>query len=73
MVVDPQERETIEYALSEQRWGGYPWELIWEWNEWTQQEADDHVTLSSGILAFLIRTDNHVTSSSGILVFSDKD
>ncbi|UZO00767.1 uncharacterized protein OCT59_011886 [Rhizophagus irregularis] len=27
MVVDPQERETIEYALSEQRWGGDPWGL----------------------------------------------
>ncbi|CAB4445697.1 unnamed protein product [Rhizophagus irregularis] len=38
MVVDPQERETIEYALSEQRWGGDPWGLDWEWNEWTQQE-----------------------------------
>ncbi|GBC36329.2 hypothetical protein GLOIN_2v1790404 [Rhizophagus irregularis DAOM 181602=DAOM 197198] len=32
----PQERETIEYALSEQRWGGDPWD--WEWYEWTQQE-----------------------------------
>ncbi|CAB4421998.1 unnamed protein product [Rhizophagus irregularis] len=38
MVVDPQERETIEYALSESRWGGDPWGLDWEWNEWTQQE-----------------------------------
>ncbi|CAB4419569.1 unnamed protein product [Rhizophagus irregularis] len=38
MVIDPQERETIEYALSEQRWGGDPWGLDWEWNEWTQQE-----------------------------------
>ena len=38
MIVDPQERETIEYALSEQRWGGDPWGLDWEWNEWTQQE-----------------------------------
>ncbi|GBC31126.2 hypothetical protein GLOIN_2v1882943 [Rhizophagus irregularis DAOM 181602=DAOM 197198] len=38
MVVDPQERETIEHALSEQRWGGDPWGLNWEWNEWTQQE-----------------------------------
>ena len=38
MVVDPQEREIIEYALSEQRWGGDPWGLDWEWNEWTQQE-----------------------------------
>ncbi|GET55807.1 hypothetical protein GLOIN_2v1783661 [Rhizophagus irregularis DAOM 181602=DAOM 197198] len=27
MVVDPQERETIEHALSEQRWGGDPWRL----------------------------------------------
>ncbi|CAB4377030.1 unnamed protein product [Rhizophagus irregularis] len=27
MVVDPQERETIEYALSEHRWGGDPWGL----------------------------------------------
>ncbi|PKK56569.1 hypothetical protein RhiirC2_799742, partial [Rhizophagus irregularis] len=27
MVVDLQERETIEYALSEQRWGGDPWGL----------------------------------------------
>ncbi|UZO05859.1 uncharacterized protein OCT59_026198 [Rhizophagus irregularis] len=27
MVVDPQERETIEYALSEQKWGGDPWGL----------------------------------------------
>ena len=27
MVIDPQERETIEYALSEQRWGGDPWGL----------------------------------------------
>ncbi|CAB4410324.1 unnamed protein product [Rhizophagus irregularis] len=26
MVIDPQERETIEYALSEQRWGGDPWD-----------------------------------------------
>ncbi|GET50434.1 hypothetical protein GLOIN_2v1845245 [Rhizophagus irregularis DAOM 181602=DAOM 197198] len=25
MVVDPQERETIEHALSEHRWGGDPW------------------------------------------------
>ncbi|GBC11447.1 uncharacterized protein OCT59_025471 [Rhizophagus irregularis] len=25
MVVNPQERETIEHALSEQRWGGDPW------------------------------------------------
>ncbi|POG69333.1 hypothetical protein GLOIN_2v1877605 [Rhizophagus irregularis DAOM 181602=DAOM 197198] len=24
MVVDPQERETIEHALSEHRWGGNP-------------------------------------------------
>ncbi|PKK55532.1 hypothetical protein RhiirC2_802140, partial [Rhizophagus irregularis] len=39
MVVDFQERETIEYALSEQRWGGDPWGLDWEWNEWTQQET----------------------------------
>ncbi|GBC32540.1 uncharacterized protein OCT59_006917 [Rhizophagus irregularis] len=38
MVVNPQERETIEYALSEHRWGGDPWGLNWEWNEWTQQE-----------------------------------
>ncbi|UZO27059.1 uncharacterized protein OCT59_019268 [Rhizophagus irregularis] len=38
MVVDSQERETIEHALSEQRWGGDPWGLNWEWNEWTQQE-----------------------------------
>ncbi|UZN99362.1 uncharacterized protein OCT59_000639 [Rhizophagus irregularis] len=38
MVVDPQERETIEHALSEQRWGGDPWRLDWKWNEWTQQE-----------------------------------
>ncbi|PKC57427.1 hypothetical protein RhiirA1_472509 [Rhizophagus irregularis] len=38
MVVDPQERETIECALSKQRWGGDPWGLNWEWNEWTQQE-----------------------------------
>ncbi|CAG8778040.1 uncharacterized protein OCT59_019709 [Rhizophagus irregularis] len=38
MVVDSQERETIEYALSEQRWEGDPWGLNWEWNEWTQQE-----------------------------------
>ncbi|CAB4403149.1 unnamed protein product [Rhizophagus irregularis] len=38
MVVDPQEKETIEYALSEQRWGGDPWGLDWKWNEWTQQE-----------------------------------
>ncbi|EXX64452.1 uncharacterized protein OCT59_026275 [Rhizophagus irregularis] len=38
MVVDPQERQIIEYALSEQRWGGNPWRLDWEWNEWTQQE-----------------------------------
>ena len=30
MVIDPQERETIEYALSEQRWGGDPWGLDWE-------------------------------------------
>ncbi|CAG8773836.1 14962_t:CDS:2 [Rhizophagus irregularis] len=30
MVVHPQERETIEYALSEQRWGGDPWGLNWE-------------------------------------------
>ncbi|GBC39263.1 uncharacterized protein OCT59_011677 [Rhizophagus irregularis] len=35
---EPQERETIEHALSEQRWGGDPWGLNWEWNEWTQQE-----------------------------------
>ncbi|CAG8726433.1 17309_t:CDS:2, partial [Rhizophagus irregularis] len=34
----PQERETIEYVLSEQRWGGDLWGLNWEWNEWTQQE-----------------------------------
>ncbi|CAB4405760.1 unnamed protein product [Rhizophagus irregularis] len=27
MVVDPQERETIESALSEHRWGGDPWGL----------------------------------------------
>ncbi|CAB4395515.1 unnamed protein product [Rhizophagus irregularis] len=27
MVVDTQERETIEYALSEHRWGGDPWGL----------------------------------------------
>ena len=43
IVVDPQERETIEYAFSEQRCGGDPWGLDWEWqpekqNEWTQQE-----------------------------------
>ncbi|GBC52882.2 uncharacterized protein OCT59_028564 [Rhizophagus irregularis] len=38
MVVDLQERETIEYALSKQRCGGDPWGLDWEWNEWTQQE-----------------------------------
>ncbi|UZO09297.1 uncharacterized protein OCT59_029530 [Rhizophagus irregularis] len=38
MVVDSQERETIEYALSESRWGGDPWGLDWKWNEWTQQE-----------------------------------
>jgi hypothetical protein len=38
MVVDPQEKKTIEYALSEYRWGGDPWGLDWEWNEWTQQE-----------------------------------
>ncbi|GBC39227.1 uncharacterized protein OCT59_011663 [Rhizophagus irregularis] len=25
MVVNPQERETIEHALSEHRWGGDPW------------------------------------------------
>ncbi|PKK59356.1 hypothetical protein RhiirC2_871288 [Rhizophagus irregularis] len=40
MVVDPQERQIIEYALSEQRWGGDPWGLNWEWNEWTQQDGD---------------------------------
>ena len=39
MVIDPQEKETIEYALSEHRWRG-DW---MEWqpekrNEWTQQE-----------------------------------
>ncbi|PKB94833.1 hypothetical protein RhiirA5_437948 [Rhizophagus irregularis] len=39
MVVDSQERETIEYALSESRWGGDPWGLDWKWNEWTQQDA----------------------------------
>ncbi|POG68824.1 hypothetical protein GLOIN_2v1777795 [Rhizophagus irregularis DAOM 181602=DAOM 197198] len=39
MVVDSQERETIEYALSESRWGGDPWGLDWKWNEWTQQEV----------------------------------
>ncbi|GET54099.1 hypothetical protein GLOIN_2v1480149 [Rhizophagus irregularis DAOM 181602=DAOM 197198] len=38
MVVDPQERETIEHALSEHRWGGDPWRLDWKWNDWTQQE-----------------------------------
>ena len=38
MVVDPQERQIIEYALSEQRWGGNPWGLDWKWNDWTQQE-----------------------------------
>ncbi|PKY63542.1 hypothetical protein RhiirA4_492858, partial [Rhizophagus irregularis] len=27
MVVDPQERETIEAALSKYRWGGDPWGL----------------------------------------------
>ncbi|GBC44019.2 uncharacterized protein OCT59_014783 [Rhizophagus irregularis] len=27
MVVDPQERETIEHALSEHKWGGDPWGL----------------------------------------------
>jgi hypothetical protein len=27
MVMDPQERETIEHALSEQKWGGDPWGL----------------------------------------------
>ncbi|UZO02963.1 uncharacterized protein OCT59_023376 [Rhizophagus irregularis] len=34
----PQERETIEHALSEHRWGGDPWRLDWKWNDWTQQE-----------------------------------
>ena len=27
MIVDPQERETIEHALSESRWGCNPWRL----------------------------------------------
>ena len=38
MIVDPQEREIIEYASSKHRWGGNPWGFNWEWDEWTQQE-----------------------------------
>ncbi|GBC11503.2 hypothetical protein GLOIN_2v1783876 [Rhizophagus irregularis DAOM 181602=DAOM 197198] len=43
MVVDPQERETIEHALSEHRWGGDPWGL---------GVANNPITYSSGILVF---------------------
>ncbi|PKY24559.1 hypothetical protein RhiirB3_439174 [Rhizophagus irregularis] len=53
MVVDSQERETIEYALSESRWGGDPWGLDWKWNEWTQQDANPPDTFQEMTIATL--------------------
>ena len=40
MIVDPQEREIVEYASNEFNWRENPWEFDWEWNEWTQQLPD---------------------------------